>query len=605
MSLAAEQSNLPLAHDLSMRSRPDIALYLSPTQPSPGQTLRATVELRSSSETPYDAIDIVFIGRESRFKYTASTGKSTVRKYHRRVSIQLGHQFPGGVLGVGTFKHIVDFNLPADLAPTFGSQYSSIAYEMSVRVHIPWWPDRQETFTIPVRIAPRPAPALSPIAHTTAQGDQRGDDPIIELSLESNVLSPGGNLNGAIAFTGLGDRRLRHVELVLSQIETPLVESKVGSAEVERRTWKILEKTPEEGVGIPFRLAIPPEVVPNFQSAFLRIDYALEVVGVVAFGTDLKLRVPVVVEQHKNKPKRSAELPLVGKVRHLSVWRAAVDAIKAAKLHVVEFDPERASMVLDMYGIRVQVIEEHREKFGPCLVAELNYPSLGLDVRLCERRWTDFGSKIPEMDRALAKRFTAQAREPRQVTQLLGASLQKVLNVFEEAALDDETAVVVQKGGVYRASGLERFVSLVQALALFLTRARKKIPAPAELAKYLAGYQQFAMERGATLCVGDLSLSDIHCGGMNLSLTHVFEGALPRESLLLVALTPAQLEKGLPAGYLESLRVATGYEGVAVDESVGIRLPLVEDPAMHLQTMDTLAACVSMLDASTKLGPYR
>lgn len=588
-----------------MRSRPDIFLYLSPAQASPGQTVRATIELRSSSETPYDGIDVVLLGRESRYKYTASTGKTTVRKYHRRNSIHLGHQIPGGVLGVGTFRHIVDFNLPTDLAPTFGSQYSSIAYEMSVRVHIPWWPDRQETYKVPVQMAPRAIQALAPIAHTTAQGDQRGDDPILELSLESNVLCPGGNLNGVIAFTGLGDRRLRHVELALSQIETPLVESRVGPAEVERRTWKIFEKTPEEGVGIPFRLAIPPEVVPNFQSAFLRIDYALEVVGVVAFGTDLTLRVPVTVDRLMKKPKRTADLPLVGKVRHTSVWRSAVDALKAANVFVSEFDPEQASMVLDIQGIRINVVEEHREKLGPCLVAELNYSSLGLGLRLCERSWTDFGAKIPEMDRALAKRFTAQAREPEQVTKLLGASLRKVLEVFDEAALDDHVVVVVQKGGVYRASGLERFVSLVHALAQHVTRARKKIPAPAALSNYLAAYQQFAQERGATLCVGDLSISDIHCGGLTLSLTHVFEGATPRASLLLVTLPAAHQEKEIPAGYLEALRVTTGFEGVTSEGKIGIRLAIVEDPAALLQTMDTLVSCVKMLLDPTKMGPYR
>lgn len=215
----------------------------------------------------------------------------------------------------------------------------------------------------------------------------------------------------------------------------------------------------------------------------------------------------------------------------------------------------------------------------------------------------DISAFLRCLRRRRAKRFTAQAREPRQVTQLLGASLQKVLDAFDEAALDDETAVVVQKGGVYRASGLERLVSLVQALALFLTRARKKIPSPAELAKYLAAYEQFAMERGATLCVGDLSLSDIHCGGMNLSLTHVFEGALPQASLLLATLPTSQQD--IPPGHLEALRVTTGHEGVIVDGKLGVRLPLVQDPAMHLQTMDTLAACVKMLMDPGRLGPYR
>lgn len=588
-----------------MRSRPDIVVYLSPVAPSPEQTLRATIELHSKSKTPYDAIDIFLTGRESRYKYTASTGKTTVRKYHRRATVQLVHQVPAGELGAGIFKHIVDFNLPADIPPTFKSEYSSIVYELKVHVHIPWWPDRHETYVVPIRIAPRSTAEASPRAFTSAQSDNRGEDPIIELSVEDNVLPPGGNLGGAIAFTGLGNKRLRSVELALSCIESPLVESKVGPAEVERRKWKVFEGTPEEGVAIPFRIAIPQEIIPTFQSAFIRVDYALEVVGIVAFGADMVLRAPISVQRLRKQPQRSAALPLVGKMRHLSVWRSAVDKLKTAKLQVIEFNPEQASLVLDVDGIRINVVEEHREKLGPCLVAELNYPSMGLGLRLCERKWTDFGAKIPGMDRELSKRFTAQARDAKQVTGLLGSTLRKVVDVFDEAALDDELSVVVQKGGVYQVSGLERFISRVQALAIFLMRAMKKLPAPAALAEYLPAYQQFAMERGAKLCVGDLSLSGIFSGGSTLSLSHVFEGAIPRESLLLAPLPPAQEEKGLPAGYLETLRVATGYEGVAMDGSVGIRLPLVANPTAHLQTMETLGACVGMLVGPAKLGPYR
>lgn len=140
-----------------MRSRPDIVVYLSPVAPSPGQTVRATIELHSKSETPFDAIDIFLVGRESRYKYTASTGKSNVRKYHRRENVRLAYQVPAGKLKPGISKHIVDFNLPANLPPTFKSEYSTIAYELTVHVHIPWWPDRHETYSVPVQIAPQQA----------------------------------------------------------------------------------------------------------------------------------------------------------------------------------------------------------------------------------------------------------------------------------------------------------------------------------------------------------------------------------------------------------------------------------------------------------------
>jgi len=585
-----------------MRSRPDVLVFLDPAEPSPGDTVRVHVRLKSETETPFDAIDVELVGRESRYKRTSSTGKTTSRKYHRREIVRLGRRFPEGVLHPGLWEQAVDFPLPTDLPPTYRSVYSAIEYELSVHVSIPWWPDRHEKYVLPLRIPATPAARPQPRVFTNQAGEHRGEDPVIELSLEDQILPIGGSLTGAVAVTGLGDRKLRRVELSTCAVETAMVQSTAGPAEIDRRTFKLCEGTPEEGASLPFRIGIPADLPPTFLSPFISVDHAIEVVAVVAFGRDISLRVPVRVERQRGaRPSAENRLPLVGKQRHLSVWRAGADAARAAGYTVAEFDPERATLVLDVRGIRIEVTEEHREALGPCIVAELSYPALGLDLRLAERRWTDFSGKMPGLDKQLAKRFAVRAREPMQAVCLLDAEVRQALEVFDEAALDDEHAVVVQKGGVYQVSGLERFLARSAMLAHRLAKATTNLPPPAALATSLPAYQRFAEHQGARLRVGDLALDGLSRVGIPLSLDHRWEEDRPAESRLWAP----RPERDLPASWSETLKKATGREPLLEETRIGVRLPLVVDPEEALGTAEALAGAVAMLSGMTSLGPYR
>ena len=206
--------------------------------------------------------------------------------------------------------------------------------------------------------------------------------------------------------------------------------------------------------------------------------------------------------------------------------------MRAAGHPIVESDPAQEKLVLDVRGLRVTVTEEHREGLGPCLAAELEWPRLGIDVRLAERRWTDLGAKLDAVDAALQERFTVRARESAQVARLLVPEVRDALGVFDEAALDDDGAVVVQKGGVYQIAGLERFLSRVEYLAARLAKAIAELPPPAGLASAQDAFSRFAERHGAILRVGDLSISGLHLAGVPLSLEHRFEEARPAESRL-------------------------------------------------------------------------
>jgi hypothetical protein len=587
-----------------MRSRPALEVYLTPQNPVPGDRLRVKVHLDVHSETPCDAIDVVLVGRESRYKRTSQAGKTAVRKYHRREIFQLGKRFDGGVLSPGTWDRELFIDIPADAPPSYQSGLASIGYELEVRVHIPWWPDRHEKYEVKLR--PRawdPGPPRACV-FTSLVGENRGEEPVLELSLEDDRLPLGGKIAGAVALTGLGNRKIRRIEVALSAMETALVASTAGPTETDRRTWVVYEGTPAEGASIPFRIRLPDDAPATFHSPYIRVDQALEATAVVAFGRDVAIRAPVTVlaTAARDRPlARSADLPLVGRQRHVAVWRAAVDQVRVPGVEVVAFAPEEATATLEVRGIRVVVSEEHREGLGPCLVAACDWPALGLGLRLGERSWTDVGGKLDEVDRAFQKRFLVRAREGAQAAALLGHEVRQALELFDEAGMDDSGAVVLRKGGVYQVAGLERFLALTANLATRLSRAIALLPPPAALCGNLGAWRAFAEGRGATLCVGDMSLDGWTVRGVPLTLGHRWEEARPVESLL----SAPRPERGEPGAWTAELGKATQRSVFVEERRVGITLPTVTDPEVAASMAERFAIAMGKLLGAGALGPYR
>lgn len=603
----------------AMRSRPDLSVYLTPTRVCPGERLRARVVLTSRSETPVEGIDVVLVGKESRYKSSSSSGDTTTMHYHRREVLRLGLRFPADILTPGTWDREVTFDIPRDAPPSYRSPLANITYELEVHVHIPWWPDRRERYVVTVEtLAVDPGPPR-PQIFTTQAGEVRGDAPVLELSLEDDRLRLGGNLAGAVAVTGLGGRRLRRIELACVTVETALVKSSAGPRDVDRRTWILHEGTPAEGASVPFRLAIPKELSPGFRSPFIQVEHAIEAVAVVALGQDIALRVRAhALRSAAARP--GAPVPLIGSARHLGVWQAAVEQVRLTGLGGVRdmhFDPTQGAASFALGDVAVTVAEEQgavrrrRERggvaggaplsdSGPCLVAELTWPALGLGLRAAERRWTDFGQKAEAFDGALTKRFTLQAREPAQAARFLDASLGGALSAFDEAGLDDEGAVVLRRGGVYKVDGLVRFLAQVHHLATDVARATGAIPPPVGLAATAEAWRSFAASREARLRPGDLALSDWSLRGVPLTLTRRFEAERVVASELATTLPPG----ADPIVWKGALAKATGSASFVEGGQVGITLPDLSDPRALLPIAEAFTGAVGQL-VGGEVSPYR
>ncbi|MFO0625794.1 MAG: hypothetical protein U0325_09285 [Polyangiales bacterium] len=583
-----------------MRSRPSISLFLSPRAVTPGQRLVARVRLDVRTETPCDGVIVTLLGRERRYRNTTSTGKTTVQHYHRRDVISQGLQISPGTLRPGVLEQEFPFDIPADAPPTYRSALARIEYSLDVRVDIPWWPDAHEVYDLIVAPPPRLGLRGAPRAVTNVQGDRRGEGLAMELSLAEDVTQPGGALRGALAITGMQGTSLRRVEVACVAVESPLVYSSAGPQEVDRREWVIRQGTPGEGEAMRFDLAVPAEMPGAFVSPFVQVTHHLEAKAVVAWGRDVSVHIPLLVAPGAGDVQ-SAAVPMVGRARNLAVWQQAVQQVSIPGASLVRFEPEQGQVVFSVHGLKVIAREETRDD-SPCLVAEVSLPGLGIGLRVAERRWTDLGARLPEVDGFFQQRFTVKAREAGQAVAVLDASLRESLARFDEAAMDDDHAVLTRAGGVFQLEGLQRFLLDVQVVAATLAAAVVRVPPPAALADRARAFADFATARGATLRVGDLTLHGWSVKGI------VLRTALRWEKGAIVGMA---LGVSLPEGADASRWEAALREGLSLPAEVregvawvGWEVP--QDPASLMPIAERVAeVALSLQRSGGDAGPYR
>ena len=497
-----------------MRSRPDVRVYLSPPELEPGTRVVARVVLHSKTTTPCDGVDVTLVGRESRYHRTVSTGKSSRRKYHRREIVRLAHRADVASLVPGERELAVAFDLPADAPPTYESTYGSIAYELSVRVRIPWWPDRHVTYALPVS-AVRRAVQAGPLTVTTARGDEADGDVTLELSVGERVVAPGGTLAGAAAVLGLAPSKRKRLELAVVAVETALVPSSAGPTDTYRHVWTLDVANVGDGEPAAFTLALPSDLPTSFSSPFRSVTHALEAKVGLGWGRARTVRLPLVVARGAS-PVAHEAAPAVGRRRREAIWSGA-EAV-AARFGAGARQSEEA-LVLEWPNVRAELREEERDG-KPCVAVEFELAPLGIDLRVTERSWSDFGGRVAEVDAGFQKRFLVACREGPQAAAALSREVRDALSWFHEAALSDEGAVVLRRGGVAQPAALERLLAHVVTLGMALAATRAEVPPPAALASRLPAFERFAERVGARVRRGDVSVHGWEVRGTLVRVAH-------------------------------------------------------------------------------------
>lgn len=482
-----------------MRSRPEIKTYLRPAISRPGETLHVEVALKSKTETPVDFVEMRLEGTER-----AQFGRYGSRSAFLALTARHGER----VLGVGEHRLAARFALPANLPPTYSGGAGSIDYTLAVHVSIPWWPDRRQTFTVPVAaIAKQVEP--TPLTIVSSLEGPRGGAPYIEASFDSTTLVIGGELAGAISVSNVSGATIRGVDLELHATES----SKLGMGTYEPRVlrWHIHDGAPPEAQPIPFRVALTRDLGVSLAMQLFELQWRLEVVVRVAWGFDAKLEVPVTLVAAGAPPSRAAArrwVAPVGRERRALVWATVADK------HGMVNDADAERMTASIGATTLTVHLQQRGGDGLFAIANVAYGDLGLDLRVERRSWTDALARTVDLgDDEPARHVTVRAREAAQARALFDDHALRALAAFEEVRIDDEGATLAMPSGATTGPQLDRFVGAAIHAARMLANGIARVPPPAKMAAAVPAWEALAERVGGRLDRGAMRVRDAALGG--------------------------------------------------------------------------------------------
>ncbi|HVH46395.1 MAG TPA: hypothetical protein VM925_28835, partial [Labilithrix sp.] len=442
-----------------MRRRPDVKLYLTPGVVSPGQRVRAEVVLTSASDTPVEYVSFRL--------WTTATGSAGGRTLFSQESRVGAFRMLPGEHRIGA-----DFDVPASCPPSYIGRFASIDTALTVHVAIPWWLDRKQSFRVPVTLAPVPPLDPVPKVFVSRHDGPRGNAPYVELALDATQIALGDLVSGSISLQNLGGAHVRAVDLSFVVTETiGVATTTTTTSEVRRFTTRVFEGKPEDGGPIPFRVVMPVNATPSLDVGGIRIDTLVEVRAHVARGSDIALTARVLVTARSTEPRVESDwIAPVGHERKMLVWH------KVAMRTGLVTDPEVTRMI-GRRGVVTIAIETERRDGDYWLVANLGWPSLGLDLQLNDRRWTDAlaGNVLKSGDGEMDGRFRAHAREHLQAKAIVNPAVLGALTCFEEVKIEDAGGHVAVRGISHGSERLDAFVRNVLSFAKIFDEVAERV----------------------------------------------------------------------------------------------------------------------------------
>jgi hypothetical protein len=595
-----------------MRSRPDLKLYLTPGIVEPGGRLRAEAELSSRSTTPIDGVEFHLVGTERRYTGTSMSGNVPTPVYREIKHVDLIGRTPATKLEKGPHRVAIDFDLPATCPPSYKSAISDIRYDLAVRVAIPWWPDRSERYVVNVSAPPSRAVG-EPGSFCNNDAGPQGKALYLEASLDSAVIDHAGGVRGAVSVANVSHHRIRRIDVALV-VDDEMRDDPRNKTEAVRYVVTLREGPPGEGEALPFHLKIPEKSSPSFVGSVVEVTWLLEIRAVIALGSDVTLRIPIkVVRRSPDAPVDSARLrrvPPIGRERRALVWA------EGARRGGLVNDVNEERMTLDLGGgAALAITLEQRKEGGLFYTAAVTWPRLGLDLGVTERRWLDGWSRggIILGTPGFHERFTVRGREPAQVRAFLDEASASSLVFFDEAAVGDEGATLVEAGTAQSIDDLDAFVQRAIVTARTLAHGADRIPPPASMAAFAPAWRAFAGALGGRLAVGDMAIHDAAFDQAPLRITTSWtDKGEPSATELRLPITPRDdvtaIEANLdPASraLLHSLEKQTTALVISRDVIVAKVPAPLEDPASIEPILIGLSRLARLLSGGATRGPYR
>lgn len=598
-----------------VKHRPEVTLH-APRFLVPGQSAVLEARVRADRSVPVDYVRIDLSGTE---RATHGSGKSQTTD--RTSVLALAANVMGeGELPRGTHRFPCRFDLPPDLPPSYSGRRVGTEYTATVRVSIPWWPDRVEHFVItvvPSAVAGREAE--SKVWSSDVHGP-RGTGPHLEVGLAGDVVVPGDVLSGTVALSNVAHNRYEKVRLALCLLETKYDSAGRDRGTVRAREWvaSVPAERAGEGERIPFNLAVPKVSWPTWRSRLWSLAWSLEVRAEIAWARDLTIEVPIEVLASGSSVHASEEptTPVVGAERIQRLWSRVAAEVG------LSFDG--STMQGRVGDVSIGVRREHRGPDGLHLVGEIRYPSvhLGIDGGLVSGFRRLIGGGVSFGDARWDGEHYIAGRDPVQVRSF-GVVLFALLRQHRVSDFDDEHIEIERADTGTGYESLRAFAASLRQLALTVPRARDAIPPPEAMEPHVESWQALARELSGQLELSRMAVAGRYRGfGCEVFTDWSTEGEARRTAVVLRSPFPIDAEdrfgwtprteldgyaSRLPRGAPELLE-ALGEEALswAVGEeavTVSLPAPLPEPAPVVLPRLEVMARLIGLL--RREAGPYR
>jgi hypothetical protein len=477
-----------------MLRRPTAVVLLQPGLVSPGDELICEVRLTSDRPRAITGITLGLVGTER----LNVPGPAPERELFRFVA-----RFPAEELPDGERRYRVPFRIPGDAPPTVRGRVLRIGYELQLRVGLPWWPDVDRRFEVPVRPAPRPR-VEEPRIFTGALDDRSGDARA-EATFASTELAPGEALIGAVSLLH-PPRREGALELALVARERT---SGHGTTESVRYVARIAQRA-EVGEAVRFAVRLPEGALPTASGAFGSCDWSAEIDVVGALSREPLLVVPLLVTARASTDTTQgpATVRLVGRSRRLDLWR------RVAARGSMSFDEASGTIRTQRGPVEIELEAQAEGENGPRMVARLRHPRLGIELALRERGWSDrLGPvPVPGLGSRFDERFVLHARESTCARSVLGPSVLEALFAVDGARLDDAGGELWLSGTGLDEGALRLVLECALTVAGGIASALESMPFAPPVSAVGPAWERFARARSARLVRGELCIEELVVG---------------------------------------------------------------------------------------------
>lgn len=512
-------------------AKPQVQVLTAKTLYS-GRKARITVEITANKPTKTDGIYARLFGEQG---WVIGGGKQTVSSKLRWPDIMEFELSGPTTLAAGvTTPFMIEYELPDGMAPSHDLDPAYARTELRVHISIPWRLDGRYRFLLPVSVPPPSTVERTPYAVRSNQSSSAADKPRIEVSLASTRLVAGETLVGTVAVYHMDDSKEREVELSL----VPMLKLNSRMRDRDRRgatlTSKLVLPAGSSGSGVPFKLALPRNMTPNFRSVTHDLEWWIVARTGSFFGGRVDVSVPleIVDASAAATTAKLTEAPRLGDERIATVFAsfAAKYGWKGGNPEADADDPPAGqfSIEREVGDSLVRIAYDYRGEDGTYLVSRVEHRALGLGLGVSPSSamrhvfWKDIEVDISAWDRAhhVVARSSAQTVPfLRQVVPVL----MKCPYVGTMLRWSDTEMVWEKPMATLGTTDLATMDADLSRIAAAIAAAEKTVQPPANVTFDLDAWRSLASRCKGHLAYGDMSIAGTY-DGVPVALTPQWTG---------------------------------------------------------------------------------